>query len=98
MKAVERKDELPLLPESRNKGRRLGQDLQPVGDYAGIEPYYRVSEDVGAVQHQDQSDSRAFYSDDWWWNQRQIRFLNGKAFLGLSALVLLIPYAWVVRF
>ena len=94
MKAVERKDELPLLPEPRNKRRRLGQDLQPVGDYAGIEPYYRVSEDVGAVQHQDKSDSRAFYSDDWWWDQRRIRFLNGKAFIGLSILLLLIPYTW----
>lgn len=87
-------NQVPPVPDPMKSRQRLGQDLQPVGDYAGIEPYYRVSEDVGAVQHQDQSDSRAFYSDHWWWNQRQIRFLSGKAFLGLSALVLLMPYAW----
>src|SRR5690554_8151834 len=94
LRAVERMEECPLLPEPRNKRRRLGQDLQPVGDYAGIEPYYRVCEDAGAIQHQDKSDPEVFHSDDWWWNQRRIRFLSGKAFVGLSILLLLIPYTW----
>ncbi|MDP4546817.1 hypothetical protein [Marinobacter sp. MDS2] len=46
------------------------------------------------VQYQDQRDPEAFNSGDWWWDQSQIRFLNGKVFIGLSALQLLIPYAW----
>jgi hypothetical protein len=53
-----------------------------------------VCEDVGDVQHQEQSESEAFTSGDWWWDHRRIRFLNGKAFLGLSALILFIPYVW----
>jgi hypothetical protein len=93
-KAGFRADQIPALPESPKKRERLGEDLQPVGDYAGIEPYYRVCEDVGAVQHQDHNDPGDFASGEWWWDQRQIRFLNGKAFIGLSALLLLIPYVW----
>jgi len=89
-----RADQIPELPESPKKRERLGEDLQPVGDYAGIEPYYRVCEDVGAVQHQDRNDPDDFASGEWWWDQRQIRFLNGRAFIGLSALLLLIPYVW----
>ncbi len=87
-------NQLSPIPEPVKKRQRLGQDLQPVGDYAGIEPYYRVCEDEGAVQHQDKSDPEVFHSDDWRWNQRRIRFLSGKAFVGLSALLLLVPYAW----
>jgi len=89
-----RADRIPELPESPKKRERLGEDLQPVGDYAGIEPYYRVCEDVGAVQHQDQTDPDDFASGEWWWDHRQIRFLSGKAFIGLSALLLLVPYVW----
>ena len=89
-----RADQIPELPESPKKRERLGEDLQPIGDYAGIEPYYRVCEDVGAVQHQDQNDPDDFTSGEWWWNQRQIRFLSGKAFIGLSALLLFVPYLW----
>ncbi len=51
-----RAGQIPALPESPKKRERIGEDLQPVGDYAGIEPYYRVCEDVGAVQHQDQDE------------------------------------------
>lgn len=83
-----------LLPESAKSRKRLGQDLQPVGDYVGIEPYYRTCEDVGDVQYHEQSEPEAFGFSNWWWDQRQIRFLNGKAFIGLSALLLLIPYTW----
>jgi len=89
-----RMDQIPLLPESTKSRKQLGQDLQPVGDYAGIEPYYRVCEDVGGVQHQEQGELEALISGDWWWDQCQIRFLNGKAFIGLSVLLLLIPYVW----
>lgn len=89
-----RVDQLPYLPEPTKSRQRFGEDLQPVGDYAGIEPYYRVCEDVGNLQHQDQGEPGAFASGDWWWDHRQIRFLNGKVFLGLSALLLIIPYTW----
>ncbi|MDO6440866.1 hypothetical protein [Marinobacter sp. 2_MG-2023] len=82
------------LPEPVKSRTKLGQDLQPVGDYVGIAPYYRVCEDVDDVQRQEQSEPEAFSSGDWWWDQRKIRFLNGKAFIGLSALLLLIPYTW----
>ncbi|MBR9870868.1 MAG: hypothetical protein GYB26_07000 [Gammaproteobacteria bacterium] len=85
---------IPPIPEAAKSRQRLGQDLQPVGDYAGVEPFYRVSEDSAQIQYQDQKDPEAFNSGDWWWDQCQIRFLNGKAFIGLSALLLLIPYAW----
>ena len=94
LRAFEKMDGRLWLPESRSNRHHLGQDLQPVGDYAGIQPYYRVCEDVEAVQHQDKCGPEAFQSGDWWWNQGRIRFLNGKAFIGLSALLLLIPYAW----
>jgi hypothetical protein len=82
------------LPEPESSRKRLGEDLQPVGDYAGVEPFYRVCEDAAAVQHQDRDDPNTFESEDWWWNHQQIRFLNGKAFVGFSVLLLLIPYAW----
>ena len=87
-------DSIPVLPEPPKKRERLGEDLQPVGDYAGINPYYRVCEDVETVEHQDQDDPDAFASEDWWWDHCHIRFLNGKAFIGVSALLLLIPYLW----
>jgi len=89
-----RADKIRYLPESAKSRDRLGEDLQPVGDYAGINPYYRVCEDLEVVQHQYQNDPNGFSSGDWWWDQRQIRFLNGKAFISLSALLLLIPYVW----
>jgi len=85
---------IPPIPEAEKSRQRLGQDLQPVGDYADIEPFYRISGDSVQVQYQDQRDPEAFNSSDWWWYQNQLRFLNGKAFIGLSALQLLIRYAW----
>jgi len=89
-----RADQIPFLPEPKKSREQLGQDLQPVGDYAEIEPYYRVCIDIADVQHQDQNDSEGFVAGDWWWSHRKIRFLNGKAFLGLSAFILIIPYLW----
>lgn len=88
-----RADQIPKLPAPSAKRERLGEDLLPFGDYAIIEPYHRVCEDVDAIQYQGQNAPDDCESGDWW-DQRQIRFLNGKAFIGLSALLLLIPYAW----
>ena len=87
-------DRIARIPDATAKRERLGQDLQPIGDYVGIEPYYRVCEDVADLQCQDENDSDFFRSGDWWWQQHKIRFLNGKAFIGLSAAQLLIPYLW----
>jgi len=87
-------DRIARIPDATAKRERLGQDLQPIGDYAGIEPYYRVCEDAADLKCQDENDSDIFRSDDWWWQQHKIRFLNGKAFIGLSAAQLLIPYLW----
>ncbi|WP_303288256.1 hypothetical protein [Marinobacter sp. SS8-8] len=89
-----RADQIPNLPDPPAKRERLGEDLQPVGDYAGIEPYSRVCEDVDAIQHQDQNAPDDLAPGDWWWDHRQIRFLNGKAFVGLSFFLLAAPYIW----
>jgi hypothetical protein len=86
--------QIPLLPAPVKNREQLGQDLQPVGDYAGVEPYYRICVDAGDVQHHEQNEAEAFISGNWWWGQHEIRFLNGKAFIGLSFMLLLIPYAW----
>lgn len=67
LRAFERMDGRLWLPESRNSRHHLGQDLQPVGDYAGIDPYYRISDDVGEVQSQDKIDPEAFQPGNWWW-------------------------------
>ena len=74
-----RADQVPNLPESETSRKRLGEDPQPVGDYAGIAPYYRTCEDAAAVQYQDQN---IVESEDGWWNHQQIRFVSGKAFVG----------------
>ena len=89
-----RAEGVPYLPNSDSSRNRLGEDLQPVGDYAGIEPYYRVCEDAETIQYQDQNDPDSCESEASWWNHQQIRFLNGKAFVGLTAMLLLIPYVW----
>ncbi|MDO6823694.1 hypothetical protein [Marinobacter sp. 1_MG-2023] len=86
--------QIPNLPNPERSRKQLGQDIQPVGDYAGIEPYYRVCEDVRNVQHQEQSEPEAFTSGEYWWDQRRIQFLNGKALIGLSVVLLLVPYIW----
>ena len=67
-----------------------------MGDYAGIEPYYRVCEDSETVQYLDETNPNPdnFESEEFWWDHQQIRFLNGKAFVGLAALLMLIPYVW----
>ncbi|MBD3655390.1 MAG: hypothetical protein HUJ14_02670 [Marinobacter sp.] len=81
------------LPESPRKRIRVGDELQPVGSYAGIIPYQRTVEDVEALQDNEKTDPK-FESKDWWWDHQKIRFLNGK--LGLKALILIVPVTWVL--
>lgn len=90
-----RAEAIPPLPAPGTKHRRERSidELQPFGDYAGIDPYTRVADDAATVQEQDRQDAQ-FYENDWWWDHQRIRFLNEK--LGLMALLMLVPYLWFI--
>lgn len=81
------------LPASSTKRTRIGEELQPVGTYAGAIPYHGTVQDVEAVQDHEKTDPE-FRDKDWWWDHHKIRFLNGK--LGLKFLLLIIPLTWVL--
>lgn len=87
-----RGETVKALPESPVKRNRLGDELQPFGTYAGADPYYRIIEDVDALQTNEQTDPE-FQSKDWWWDHQRIRFLNEK--LGFKVLILLLPFTWI---
>jgi hypothetical protein len=91
--AAFRSNAIGPLPESPRKRTRIGEELQPVGDYAGVIPYLRTIDDVETLQDQDTTDPE-FQSEDWWSDHQRLRFLNGK--LGLKALILIIPMTWVL--
>ncbi len=80
------------LPESPRKRARIGEELQPIGSYAGAVPYLGTIESVEALQDCKKSDPE-FQDKEWWWNHQRIRFLNGK--LGLKFLILIIPIIWI---
>ena len=80
---------LPACPARRD---RIGDELQPFGDYANANPYRRTVEDIEVLQEHEQIDPD-FKDRDWWWDHTRIRFLNGK--LGLKALIFLVPFAWI---
>lgn len=82
--------ELPINPRRRN---RVGDELQPLGAYADINPYHLTVQDIEAVQDHERADPD-FKDKDWWWDHQRIRFLNGK--MGLKALILVIPLVWVL--
>ena len=84
--------EIGPLPPSPKKRMRIGEELQPVGTYAGIIPYLGTIQDVEVLQDHEKTDPE-FESKDWWWDHQRIRFLNEK--LGLKFLVLLLPVLWV---
>lgn len=84
---------IEALPESPCKRIRIGDELQPVGSYARINPFYRTVQDIEAVQQHEQDDP-GFKDRDWWWNHQHIGFLNGK--LGLKALIFVFPLIWVL--
>nr|WP_297457112.1 hypothetical protein [uncultured Halomonas sp.] len=88
-----RAEAIPPLPAPGPKHRRERSidELQPFGDYAGVDPYTRVSDDAATVQEQDRQDAQ-FYEKGWWWDHQRIRFLNEK--LGLMALLMVVPYLW----
>ncbi|WP_372988130.1 hypothetical protein [Marinobacter sp.] len=80
---------LPINPRNRN---RIGDELQPVGTYADVNPYQLTIQDIEAVQDHERA-APDFKDKDWWWDHQSIRFLNGK--LGFKFLVLAIPFAWI---
>lgn len=88
-----RAEAIPPLPAPGTKHRRERSidELQPFGDYAGIDPYTRVADDAATVQELDHQDAQ-FYENDWWWDHQRIRFLNEK--LGLMALLMVVPFLW----
>ncbi|MBQ0747047.1 MAG: hypothetical protein KBT73_10990 [Marinobacter sp.] len=81
------------LPESPRKRARIGEELQPIGSYAGAVPYLGTIEAVEALQDCEKNDPE-FQDKEWWWDHQRIRFLNGK--LGLRFLLLIIPFAWIL--
>nr|BBJ04585.1 hypothetical protein YBY_24340 [Marinobacter nauticus] len=88
-----RSDQAVGLPETRTKRERVGDELQPYGAYANLNPYYRIVEDVETVQLSERDDPE-FYRKDWWWDHQRLRFLNEK--IGLKILALVLPFAWAL--
>ena len=84
---------IDALPDCPVKRSRIGDELQPTGACAGVNPYFLMERDVDAVQSHDQNDPE-FKDADWWWNHERIGFLNGK--VGFKILILVIPFAWVL--
>ncbi len=81
------------LPTANAKRNRMGDELQPTGVYARIDPFFRILQDAEIVQEHEVTDPD-FQSKDWWWNHQKIRFLNEK--VGLKILLLALPFAWVL--
>ena len=82
---------IPFLPNSE-KRKRLGDELQPWGDYTNINPIQTLLADIETVQSCE-AENAEFYKDEWWgWTHKRLRFLNSK--LGLKWLLLSIPFIW----
>ncbi|TBW46431.1 hypothetical protein EZI54_23140 [Marinobacter halodurans] len=82
---------IPPLPDT-TKRKRAGDELQPWGDYANIDPFEKIIADAADVQSFEAEDTE-FYEDEWWgWTHQKLRFLNEK--LGLKALLFLVPFTW----
>ena len=86
-----RSDQAVELPETRAKRERVGDELQPYGAYANLNPYHRTVEDIDTVQYSEREDPE-FYKENWWWDHQRLRFLNEK--MGLKFLILVFPLTW----
>ncbi|TBW46430.1 hypothetical protein EZI54_23135 [Marinobacter halodurans] len=82
---------IPPLPEG-GKRKRVGDQLQPWGDYAYIDPVGRLVTDADDIQGSEVNDDEFYKTDDWWWDHQRLRFMNDK--LGFKALLLVVPYTW----
>ncbi|RUR52866.1 hypothetical protein [Vreelandella populi] len=87
-----RVDDIPSLPAPSKKRDRIGEELLPFGDYAGIDPYQQICEDAEFVQHQDRQDKLFYKTDGWWWDNQRIRFLKNQ--FGLSFLLMAFPFLY----
>lgn len=88
-----RAGDIPFLPNSE-KRKRLGDELQPWGDYATINPIQTLLADIETVQSCEAENSE-FYKDEWWgWTHQKLRFINNKS--GLKAIALALPFAWIL--
>jgi len=85
--------EIGPLPKSPKERTRIGEELQPVGNYARTIPYLGTIQDVETLQEHEQTDPE-FRSKNWWWNHQKISFLNDK--LGFKFLILVVPMTWVI--
>ncbi|NIC06539.1 hypothetical protein [Billgrantia bachuensis] len=83
---------IAAMPAAPKKRERIGEELLPFGDYAGIDPYQQLCEDAEFVQHQDRQDKAFYETDDWWWDHLRIQFIESK--IGISFLLLVVPYLW----
>lgn len=76
----------------KDKRERLGDELQPWGDYAHIDPIGQLVTDITDVQSCE-ADDPEFYNNEWWgWTHQRLRFLNSK--LGIKVLLLAFPFIW----
>ena len=88
-----RAEDIPCLPNS-GKRQRLGDELQPWGDYANVNPIQTQLSDAETVQSCE-AENTEFYKDEWWgWTHQRLQFLNDE--IGLKAIILVFPFVWLV--
>lgn len=80
---------IPSMPAPPKKRERIGEELLPFGNYAGIDPYQQLCEDAEFVQHQDRQNKQFYETDDWWWDHLRIRFLKSQ--FGFSVVLMAFP-------
>ena len=86
-----RADAIPPLPAPPRKRERLGEDLLPFGDYAGIDPDQQ--EDAELVQNAYRQNKRFHESESWWWDHQRIRFLKSQ--VGISIVLMAFPFLYL---
>jgi hypothetical protein len=86
-----RAGDIPVMPLATKKRERIGEELLPFGNYAGIDPNQQLCEDAEFVQHQDRQDKAFYEMDGWWWNHRNIKFMSNSN--GISLAIMLVPYS-----
>ncbi|MGO2241448.1 MAG: hypothetical protein ACTH5D_06795 [Halomonas sp.] len=89
-----RADAISAMPAPPKKRERIGEELLPFGDYAGVDPYQRLCEDTELVQRQDSENNKFYEIDDWWWDHQRIQFLGSSS--RMLANFAVIPYLVVL--
>ncbi|PAV25245.1 hypothetical protein CF392_11965 [Tamilnaduibacter salinus] len=91
-----RASDIGPLPAAKKNRSHIGDDLQPVGDYASINPLQWVIEDLEFLQYSEKNKGETSGDNDCCWNERRIHFLSGKAQVGVSAFLLVVPFLWAL--